>query len=60
VVERIAPNYFETGEQQECANAFVEKREPDFSHWRQRAGVRWRDHGFGIRLPMHERPPRRV
>ncbi len=29
-----APNYFETGEQQEGANAFLEKRAPDFSPWR--------------------------
>lgn len=30
----ISPNYFETGEQQEGANAFLEKRDPDFSPWR--------------------------
>ncbi len=29
-----APNYFETGEQQEGANAFLQKRAPDFSPWR--------------------------
>jgi 2-ketocyclohexanecarboxyl-CoA hydrolase len=34
VLEMVAPNYFETGEQQEGANAFLEKRKPDFSRWR--------------------------
>jgi 2-ketocyclohexanecarboxyl-CoA hydrolase len=34
MVERIAPNYFETGEQQEGAQAFLEKRKPDFAPWR--------------------------
>ncbi len=34
VVERVAPKYFETGEQQEGADAFIEKRAPDFSPWR--------------------------
>lgn len=29
-----APGYFETGEQQEGAKAFLEKRKPDFSKWR--------------------------
>jgi 2-ketocyclohexanecarboxyl-CoA hydrolase len=34
MVERHAPNFFETGEQQEGARAFLEKRAPDFSPWR--------------------------
>lgn len=34
VVERVAPGYFETGEQAEGAAAFLEKRQPDFSPWR--------------------------
>ncbi len=34
VVERVAPGYFDTGEQQEGAAAFLEKRTPDFSPWR--------------------------
>lgn len=34
VVLDIAPGYFETGEQQEGAAAFLEKRAPDFSPWR--------------------------
>jgi 2-ketocyclohexanecarboxyl-CoA hydrolase len=34
VLEGIAPNFFETGEQQEGAQAFLEKRKPDFSKWR--------------------------
>ncbi len=34
VVMAIAPNYFDTGEQQEGADAFLEKRKPDFSRWR--------------------------
>jgi 2-ketocyclohexanecarboxyl-CoA hydrolase len=34
VLELVAPNYFETGEQQEGAKAFLEKRKPDFSRWR--------------------------
>jgi len=34
VVGRIAPGYFKTGEQQEGADAFLEKRAPDFSPWR--------------------------
>lgn len=34
VLAEIAPDYFETGEQQEGASAFLEKRPPDFSPWR--------------------------
>ena len=34
VITEHVPNYFETGEQQEGANAFLEKRAPDFSPWR--------------------------
>jgi 2-ketocyclohexanecarboxyl-CoA hydrolase len=34
VVGRVAPGYFKTGEQQEGADAFLEKRAPDFSRWR--------------------------
>lgn len=34
MLRKYAPNYFETGEQQEGANAFLEKRTPDFSKWR--------------------------
>jgi 2-ketocyclohexanecarboxyl-CoA hydrolase len=34
VVGLVAPDYFETGEQQEGARAFLEKRKPDFSRWR--------------------------
>lgn len=34
IVQMISPNYFETGEQQEGAKAFLEKRKPDFSKWR--------------------------
>lgn len=30
----VAPDYFSTGEQQEGARAFLEKRAPDFSPWR--------------------------
>lgn len=30
----ISPDYFSTGEQQEGATAFLEKRSPDFSPWR--------------------------
>ena len=30
----VKPDYFETGEQAEGANAFLEKRAPDFSQWR--------------------------
>lgn len=29
-----SPNYFETGEQKEGTDAFLEKRKPDFSPWR--------------------------
>ena len=34
VVNEVAPDYFETGEQLEGAKAFLEKRRPDFSRWR--------------------------
>ena len=34
VVKRVAPDYFSTGEQREGANAFLEKRSPDFGAWR--------------------------
>ncbi len=34
IVEMISPDYFSSGEQQEGANAFMEKRKPDFSKWR--------------------------
>jgi dihydroxynaphthoic acid synthetase len=34
LIEEVAPNYFQTGEQQEGANAFLEKRKPDFSRFR--------------------------
>lgn len=34
VLSSISPKYFETGEQQEGARAFIEKRAPDFSPWR--------------------------
>ena len=34
VVARVIPDYFKTGEQQEGADAFLEKRAPDFSPWR--------------------------
>ena len=34
MIKEIAPNYFETGEQLEGANAFLEKRAPDFSRFR--------------------------
>ena len=34
IVMEVAPNYFETGEQQEGANAFLEKRKPNFGPWR--------------------------
>ncbi len=32
--DAVAPNYFRTGEQQEGAKAFLERRPPDFSPWR--------------------------
>jgi 2-ketocyclohexanecarboxyl-CoA hydrolase len=34
MVEEIAPKYFETGEQDEGAKAFLEKRKPDFKRFR--------------------------
>ncbi len=34
MLAEVAPNYFRTGEQQEGANAFLEKRKPNFSPWR--------------------------
>lgn len=34
IVRRIAPDYFDTDEQQEGVRAFLEKRPPDFSRWR--------------------------
>jgi len=34
LIEEVAPNYFETGEQMEGATAFLEKRKPDFSRFR--------------------------
>ena len=34
VVEAVAPDFFDTGEQAEGAAAFLEKRKPDFSPWR--------------------------
>ena len=34
IVDRIAPNYHQKGEQQEGAAAFLDKRQPDFSPWR--------------------------
>jgi 2-ketocyclohexanecarboxyl-CoA hydrolase len=34
VLQKVAPNYYETGEQLEGATAFLEKRRPDFSKWR--------------------------
>jgi len=34
MLKEVAPNYFDTGEQQEGANAFLEKRKPDFSRFR--------------------------
>lgn len=34
IVERVAPGYFKTGEQQEGAKAFMEKRAPNFNPWR--------------------------
>ena len=34
VVDTVAPNFFETGEQAEGTSAFLEKRKADFSPWR--------------------------
>jgi len=34
ILREVAPEYFSTGEQEEGANAFLEKRKPDFSRWR--------------------------
>ena len=34
LIQEVAPNYFSTGEQQEGASAFLEKRKPDFSKFR--------------------------
>jgi 2-ketocyclohexanecarboxyl-CoA hydrolase len=34
LIQEVAPNYFNTGEQQEGASAFLEKRKPDFSKFR--------------------------
>lgn len=34
IVERVVPGYHATGEQQEGAKAFLEKRAPDFNRWR--------------------------
>lgn len=34
VLRTVSPDYFQTGEQQEGAKAFLEKRKPDFSRWR--------------------------
>ena len=34
LIKEVAPNYFRTDEQQEGANAFLEKRKPDFSRFR--------------------------
>jgi|LWDU01.1.fsa_nt_gi 1,4-dihydroxy-2-naphthoyl-CoA synthase len=34
IVNREIPGYHESGEQQESATAFLEKRRPDFSGWR--------------------------
>lgn len=33
-LDEVNSNFFESGEQAEGANAFLEKRPPDFSHWR--------------------------
>lgn len=33
-LEDINPGFFDSGEQQEGAGAFLEKRKPDFSPWR--------------------------
>ena len=34
VMQEVAPNFFESGENQEGIKAFQEKRKPDFSRWR--------------------------
>lgn len=34
LIQEVAPDYFSTGEQQEGASAFLEKRRPDFSRFR--------------------------
>lgn len=34
VLNEVSPDYFETGEQDEGARAFLEKRTPDFNRWR--------------------------
>jgi 2-ketocyclohexanecarboxyl-CoA hydrolase len=34
LIEEVAPGYFKTGEQQEGADAFLQKRKPDFSRFR--------------------------
>jgi 2-ketocyclohexanecarboxyl-CoA hydrolase len=34
LVAEVAPEYYSTGEQQEGASAFLEKRKPDFNRWR--------------------------
>ncbi len=34
LIKEVAPNYFQTDEQQEGANAFLQKRAPDFSRFR--------------------------
>lgn len=34
LVAEVAPDYYSTGEQQEGAAAFLEKRKPDFNRWR--------------------------
>ncbi|MBI5911545.1 MAG: enoyl-CoA hydratase/isomerase family protein [Betaproteobacteria bacterium] len=34
MLAEVAPGFFSTGEQQEGASAFLEKRKPDFSRWR--------------------------
>jgi 2-ketocyclohexanecarboxyl-CoA hydrolase len=34
MIDEVAPGYFKTGEQQEGADAFLQKRKPDFSRFR--------------------------
>jgi len=34
IVDEVAPHYFQTGEQQEGAAAFLEKRPPNYAPWR--------------------------